>query len=262
MKHLKVKVKSIKKLKENVFLLGFKSSYICRRAKPGQFLHIRIESPFFLLRRPFSIHKIKKENFYILFKVKGKGTKILSQVKIDSYVDMIGPLGRGFKIKKSSSPHILLGGGLGLASLFFLAQRLRQVLPSSNQPLIILGVKSKGEILCVRDLRAMGCKVHIATEDGSEGFRGKATDLLRKLLLNYPGGLLNLYACGPREMFLSLSRIIRNFSQLNLNCQISVEEFMGCGIGVCRGCVINTERGYKRVCKEGPVFNLREIYPG
>jgi dihydroorotate dehydrogenase electron transfer subunit len=256
-KQLKVGVRGVKKIKNDIFLLNFQSSHIAKVAQPGNFLHLKLKST--ILRRPLSIHKIKNNLVYILFKVRGKGTKDLSRRRKGSQLDVLGPLGNGFKLKKGRS--ILVAGGIGVAPLLFLAQKLKKIRNTKCdiRNTILLGVKDKKELVCEKEFKKLGFKVKVATEDGSKGYKGFVTDLLEKQLKTMDFGLrTNIYACGPEEMFCQISKIVKNYRDVNI--QLSFEQFMGCGVGVCCACVIPTKAGYKKVCQDGPVFYLNEIY--
>lgn len=261
MRVVKVKVVDNKKLKKDVFLISFCSSYIARRAGAGNFLHIRV--PGRILRRPFSIHKVDKDVVYVLFRVRGRGTAVLSGYKRGDVLDVLGPLGTGFDLNcsKPGFPCILIAGGMGAAPLVFLAQRLRiaRSLRPGAGSIVLLGAKNKKEILCASEFRGAGFKVKIATEDASCGAKGTVCGLLKKELsaIGY-GACANVYACGPNLMLKAVGKIIKRYP--NVNCQASFEQFMGCGIGACCGCVIETKNGYRKICKDGPVFDLKDIY--
>ena len=251
-KQLQVKVKDIKKVNDNIFRLILSSPYLANTSCPGQFLHAKICST--ILRRPFSIHNIKGKDVHILFKVRGKGTEILSRYKKGETLDVIGPLGNGFNLKKSSpgATNILVAGGIGVAPLMFLVQKLK------GKSLVLLGARTKNEIVCEPEFKKLGCKVGVATEDGSKGMRGTAIELLRKALMNSKGAKTNIYACGPEAMLYRINKVIDHYP--NLECQVSFEQFMGCGLGICCGCTIETIHGYKKVCKDGPVFNIKDVW--
>ena len=254
MKQICVKLESIKKLKPYIYLLEFKSPYIAKQAKPGQFLHIKIENKLTILRRPFSIHNIKGSSIYILFKVRGRGTEALSQFRKGDFLDIIGPLGNGFNLPKKEKINILVAGGIGIAPLLFLAKRLNKA-----QGIAVLGSKSKQEVICESEFRKLGYKVLMATEDGSRGFKGTAVGLLKNTLNKKCAmGNSNIYVCGPKEMFFEINKILKEHPKAN--CQVSFEQFMGCGLGICCTCSIETKNGYKKVCKDGPVFNIRDIW--
>ena len=251
MKILKTQVEEIKKLNHKIYRLSFRSSYLAKKSQPGQFLHLKINST--ILRRPFSIHKIEGQNIFILFKVKGKGTKILSTYKERNPLDILGPLGKGFKIYTSASV-ILVAGGIGIAPLLFLAQKIKK-----TPRFLFFGAESKKELVALPEFKRLGFKIFVATQDGSEGFKGAVVELLEKeissLNLSSP---LKLYACGPNSMLYNLAQLLKQFPYIEAFA--SLEQFMGCGVGACLGCVILTKKGYKRVCRDGPVFNLKDIF--
>lgn len=246
--------------------------------RPGQFLHIRAGSAYDpLLRRPISVHRIGSEPKIIelLYKLEGKGTQLLSRRSKGTYVDAIGPLGNGFKVPKGQSNFILMAGGMGIAPLIALADSLAKFRKRSITA--ILGARTKEFIICAPELKALGAKVIIVTEDGSEGEKGLATSVLESVIEQFDmrkstGSLtrktlrgvtiseyspeVGLYACGPMAMLKSAAKIARQYT---MQAQASFEERMGCGVGACLGCAIPTKRGYKRVCKDGPVFDLEEI---
>jgi len=244
-----------KKVQGDYFHLVFESLKIAGKALPGQFLNIRIgvgNEP--LLRRPFSIHRVKGRKVEILYEVIGQGTKILSQRKTGEFLDIIGPLGNGFNYTLHAARYtlpILVAGGMGVAPLMFLAEKLNK-----RKTLILIGAKTKNHILCEKDFKKLGCEVKIASDDGSHGFKGYVSELLKNELYAKRYTLNAIYACGPRPMLKEISLISK---QRNMEAQISLEEHMACGIGACLGCVIGTTKGYKRVCKDGPVFNAEEI---
>jgi len=253
-KHFKARIKEVKKVKSDIFLLSFSSAYLAEGARPGNFLHIKDEAT--ILRRPLSIHKIRNNLIYILFKVRGRGTEALAKKRKGGQLDIIGPLGNGFKLEKGKHS-ILVAGGIGVAPLLFLAEQLLK----SRQPeaIVLLGAKSKREIVCRKDFRDLGLKARVATEDGSAGRKGFVTDLLKNQLRALGPELeANIYACGPKDMFFQINKIVKG--QKKVNSQVSFEQFMGCGVGVFCFFVILTKFGYKKVCQDGPVFNLNDIY--
>ena len=209
-----------------------------------------------LLRRPFSVHKIKGSSIKILYEVVGRATRILSEKKAGEYLDIIGPLGNGFSYQLSAiSRHysILVAGGMGVAPLVFLAEKIKK-----GEMLVLIGAKTKGQILCEKDFRGLGREVKISTDDGSQGFQGKVTDLLEQILQARHCALesIAIYACGPRPMLKAITQISKKYG---IPAQISLEEHMACGFGACFGCAIKTINGQRRVCKEGPVFKADEI---
>jgi dihydroorotate dehydrogenase electron transfer subunit len=151
-----------------------------------------------------------------------------------------------------------VAGGMGVAPLIFLAEKLAksQVTSHKSQVIVLIGAKTKGQIICEKEFKELGCEVKIATDDGSRGFKGNITDLFRNLVSSVEYRVSSIYACGPRPMLKEISWISKKYK---MPAQISLEEHMACGIGACLGCVVNTKEGFKRVCKEGPVFKADEI---
>ena len=262
MKQLKARILSNRSISNNYYLIRLSASYIARLSRPGQFIHLRCSqglSP--LLRRPFSIHRVNGAALDILYQVVGEGTKILSKKKAGQYLDLIGPLGRGFDVKLQAASYrlqdfVLVAGGIGIAPLLMLAQQIGRSRKKNNL-IALIGAKTKKTILCKKDLEKSGAKIKIATEDGSYGYKGTVTALLEESLStnHYPLSTI-IYACGPREM---LKKVARISSKYRLKAQGSLERNMACGVGACLGCVIKTTSGYKKVCRDGPVFNLDEI---
>jgi dihydroorotate dehydrogenase electron transfer subunit len=258
------------KVTEKYFHCVVCAPQIASFARPGQFVNIKASDcceP--LLRRPFGIHKVNGRNIEILYEVIGKGTEILSQKRAGAYLDIIGPLGHGFDYASGAKRHtqpILVAGGMGVAPLLFLAERLAYrknkaiKLSAKRYPLnaiVLIGAKTKKQIICEEKFKDLGFKVEIATDDGSRGFKGYASDLLKNLLSVIGYRLSAIYACGPRPM---LEKIAFISKQYNIPAQISLEEHLACGIGACLGCAVNTSHGFKRVCKDGPIFNAQDIF--
>jgi len=252
----KAKIISNYKLADKYLRAILYTAKIARIAAPGQFVMLKIDNSLTpLLRRPFSIHRVDGSKIEVLYGVVGKATEILSKRKAGGHIDVIGPLGNGFDCRAPHTGHrrrpILVAGGMGVAPLVFLAKNFKKV-----KGLVLIGAKTKKQILCEKEFQRLGFDVKIATDDGSLGFRGRVTDLLKNLLWTMDHRLWTIYACGPRPMLKEISRLSNKY---NIPAQISLEEHMACGIGACLGCVVNTKRGFKRVCKEGPVFWAEEI---
>lgn len=262
------KAKVIKNIEviENYYKIVVLSPAIAKAAQPGQFLQVKVGDNYKpLLRRPFGIHRVNGPNVEMLFEVVGQGTEALAQRRPGEYMDIIGPLGKGFYAGDGGPGHsaILVAGGMGIAPLAFLVERLRRNRQGKScirKSLVLIGARTKKQLLCESELKKLGCKVRVSTDDGSKGFKGKVTGLLAGVLRSTrhaPGS--RIYACGPRPMLKEVARMAREY---NLPAEVSLEEHMACGIGACLGCVVKTKDGYKRVCKEGPVFDSREIVWG
>lgn len=256
-KRIITKIISQKEIKPGCFKMTLASPLLAKTARPGQFLHIRCggsRDP--LLRRPISIHRIGKKSVDILYNAAGRGTEILSKESPGGSLDVIGPLGRGFDVyKNSGSVKILVAGGMGVAPLLGLAEELKR---RDIESIVILGAKTKNHILCGKEFKKLGAEVYIATEDGSMGRKGLATDLAREIIRSkrYKWREVCIYAAGPMGMIKTLCKLMEGCS---LESQVSLEERMACGLGACLGCVVDTQAGYKRVCKDGPVFKLCDI---
>lgn len=265
--NIKAEVSVNRKIAEGYFKLVLNAPAIAKVSNPGQFLHILINQtgrPF--LRRPFSIHRVRNKDFVeILYEVVGFGTRILSTVKPGECLNVIGPLGSSFDYSVSGDfKPILIAGGMGVAPLVFLADKIgikhglfrkyRQV-DNKNNFLVLIGARTKSEVLCIREFQDFGFRVCVATEDGSLGFKGRATDLLKELLLDIEKPT-DIFTCGPKAMIKEITKISE---EKKIATQASLEEMMACGVGACLGCAIKTKQEYKMVCKDGPVFDAANI---
>jgi len=248
---IKVKVTSNKRFKNTYWHLEFESAIISRQAVPGQFVNIRVSDCIEpLLRRPISIHRTSGLKVKLFYKVLGKGTQILSSRKPGELLDIIGPLGNGFAYNRTGKRQaIIVAGGMGVSPLVFLAEKIKL-----NKPLVLIGAKTKKQILCMREFKALGCKLKLATDDGSLGFKGSVTELLSMVLAE--NNLAEIFACGPQPM---LKAVVEIACAKKIASQVSLEEHMACGFGACLGCAVTTKSGYKRVCKDGPVFSGQEL---
>ncbi len=260
-------VVSNKRIRTVYYLLGIDCPPIAEKIKPGQFVMLKVSddsSP--LLRRPFSVYKTypashpekrKRGLLFILYKEVGKGTRRMTSMEKGQRVGLIGPLGNGFTLPPlpSSRNSILIGGGMGIVSLYPLVEAFGE-----KRCFVFIGGKTKDDILCLEDFRKFNSTIFIATEDGSLGHKGTVVDLfLSKGKRFSKNESYYLYACGPAAMLEALARAAR---AKNLISQASLEARMACGFGACWGCVIKTKHPkipYQRVCKDGPVFQLGDI---
>ena len=150
----------------------------------------------------------------------------------------------GFVVKDKSNEAILLAGGIGVAPLVFLGQKLK-----GKKITLLLGAKTKNELLCEQEFKKSGCEVYIATEDGSKGFKGNVVELLKHTLAkSKPNQVVTIYSCGPEAMLYQIYKTAKKYPRIE--CQVSFEQFMGCGIGTCCGCTIDTKSGFQKVCKD------------
>lgn len=248
---LKAKLLSNKRVKDNYLHCILDAPAIANNARPGEFVNIRITDTLDpLLRRPLSIHAVKGRTIEVLYEVVGRSTQVLSEKKAGESLDIIGPLGNGFSILDVQYS-ILVAGGMGVAPLVFLAKKIGR-----RRATVLIGAETKNHIHCEKEFKELGCEVKVSTDDGSKGFKGRITGLLKNLLSTTDSRLSAIYACGPRPMLKEIALISK---EKNIPAQISLEEHMACGIGACLGCAVNTKDGYKRVCKDGPVFEAKEI---
>ena len=246
------------RIKADFFLMELAAPEIAQEARAGQFMMLTAlanESPF--LKRPMGINAINKQtgSLRVIYQLKGKGTKAMSHLRAGEHIEVLGPLGNGWKIKDDMKSVCLVGGGSGIATLLPLAVELQQKSVANID--IILGGKSAEHIICLEEF-SHGGNTMIATEDGSLGQQGMV-DIYFRDNPNYD----MVFSCGPTPMMRKAAQWALSHG---LKCQVSLEERMGCGYGVCMGCVCETKDNnsghicYKRVCKEGPVFAAEEVF--
>ncbi len=239
---------------DNHYLITLRPKVKIKKPKPGNFFMVAVDTGLDpLLKRPFSVHRWIDNNFQLLYRVVGKGTKILSEKKPGNSLDILGPLGKGFPAPKKENQVILVAGGLGIAPIFAMAENIKK-----KNPLLFYGTKTKKDVILIDEFRSLGIDPIVSTDDGSQGRRGNIVNVLKKYLARHPSPVTCyvLYACGPEIMLEALSDLASKF---NIKGYFAMEQNMACGIGTCLGCVIKTRKGHKRVCKEGPVFPIEEI---
>jgi len=247
------RISSVEEIGSNIFRLTFLSPVIAHSALPGQFVNVKAENAVPpLLRRPFSIFSIEGEDVSIIFNVVGIGTRLLSEKKVGQTLDVLGPLGNGVFpfAEEGYETAVLVGGGLGVAAFPFLTTRLRGL----KKIRTFLGARSSPFLV-----RYGLENIHIATDDGSEGFRGTVVDLLKQFVRTGALTQPRIFACGPTPMMRSLAAYAK---EISVPCYLALECDMACGIGLCQGCPVETtaaEKKYRLVCKEGPVFEAGEI---
>lgn len=243
------------KTAENIFILSFQAPEIAREAKPGQFVHIKtIDTLDPLLRRPISICNVERESGLVViwYQVVGKGTQLLSCLQAGDSLDVIGPLGKGFDTAISGEKLYLIGGGMGIAPLIFLAASLEK----ENKITAFFGGKNIEQLKLIPQLTTVKCEY--ASDDGSIGYQGFVTDILLKRIEEEKPA--RVYACGPNGMLEKTALITRKY---NLPLQVSLESVMACGVGACLGCTCEKgqsgKEGWVKVCKDGPVFWEQEV---
>ena len=256
MHQLKAPISTAIEVVKDIYLFQLDAPEIAKEAKPGQFVMVRCAEDT-ILPRPFSIHAAGQGQIALLVGVVGKGTAWLAQKKKGDTLDIFGPLGNGYTIEPKADNLLLIAGGLGIAPLRFLAETAAG---EGKTATIINGARSVNCLVPVTTPQSLFNKGVIpeaiqcvnATEDGTEGFKGLATQLIP----HYLEGIDQVFACGPVSMYKTMAQMD---ALKKRPVQVSLEIMMGCGTGVCYGCTIKTANGLKQVCKDGPVFKLDEV---
>lgn len=241
---------SIDFLTDNVCDMTIHCPDIASQAKAGQFAELYPDNGVNLLARPISICGIdaEKGNLRLVFQIVGKGTELFSRLNAGDSIRVLGPCGNGFSLGEGRA--VLVGGGIGVPPLLETCRRLK------GDRTVVLGFRSAENAILCDEFRALGARVYVASDDGSLGFKGNVVELMKSE--NITGDMI--YSCGPKIMLKFLSDYAR---ECNIPCQVSMEERMACGIGACVGCVVRIKDNdgwtHKKVCKDGPVFDSREV---
>lgn len=250
MKQVLAHIQEKKELNPGTFYVTAHAPEIAGNAVPGQFVMVDCGKDT-VLRRPISIHRlIDKQTIALLIRTTGTGTQNLASIKSGDMLNLIGPLGNGFAISNSAKNILLVAGGMGIAPLIFLAEKALQL----NKKVTILSGARDIPQLYPKKLIPPRTELFTVTEDGSKGEKGLVTDFLPDVLNKYD----QVFACGPVNMYRSMTAILDSLNYQR-DLQISLEVRMGCGFGICYGCTIKTTEGLKQVCKDGPVFNIKQI---
>ncbi|HEY6006743.1 MAG TPA: dihydroorotate dehydrogenase electron transfer subunit [Geobacteraceae bacterium] len=238
-------------------------------ARPGQFVMVKVRDAIDpLLRRPFGIFDLgvleseypdggQQTYLEILYRVVGKGTAMMATLHHGDHLGILGPLGSGFAPGAAAEEKVLVGGGVGLAPLYFLAKELVQ----SSPVRLFIGGRSKEDILCVTEFERLGVETYVATDDGTLGASGLVTEVMERHF-GKRGRESSIFACGPMPMLSAVAEIAR---RRGVPCQVSLEAYMACGMGACLGCVVKGrdhdehQPDYRCVCKDGPVFAFEEL---
>jgi dihydroorotate dehydrogenase electron transfer subunit len=246
-----------KEIRGGYRLLVLKSPRIAPQVQPGQFVHLRVPHlDSSVLRRPFSVYRTDGDTLSILYKDVGRGTVAMTHLRPGEGVSLIGPLGRGYPAPHRDRHPVLVAGGYGMAALYLVARE------AGRAGTAFFGGQSADDILCVPEFEALGWDVRVATEDGSQGVRGLVTDALDPWLAEEPAGRVpEFFACGPNGM---LRAIGQRAAAAGWTAWLSMDRNMGCGVGACLTCVqkVRARDGgwaWARVCREGPVFECRDI---
>lgn len=218
---------------------------------PGQFYMLQSIGCYDpLLKRPFSIFRSSKDTLSFLFRIRGKATQILSRLNTGDVIDVIGPLGSSYP--EPDGDFVAVAGGVGVASLYNLIEKYK------GRAHFFYGAKTKDELVLVESIQSLSKELTLVTQDCSCGTSGLVTDACGDILCMPDSSLegLPVYACGPNPMLAALNARLHG---KGIQCYVSLEEHMACGVGACLGCVVKGVNEYKRVCKEGPVFSMDEI---
>lgn len=247
-----VAVTDVRIVAEGTRTLTFVSAEVARSTMPGQFVNIRVHSgsdP--LLRRPFSVSRVTGDRIEILFNVVGAGTDILAKKKPGDTINVLGPLGVPYGIKGDFKNALLVAGGLGVAPMAILTEHLKSLGKHIDT---FLGARNALHLITDHLLN-----IHVATDDGSKGFHGNVVRLVEQYLKEHPASDAKIFACGPTRMLKALSAFA---IAAGLECEISLEGEMACGVGICQGCPVERVGGAKKyalVCTDGPAFHCQDV---
>ncbi|PIR17453.1 MAG: dihydroorotate dehydrogenase electron transfer subunit [Deltaproteobacteria bacterium CG11_big_fil_rev_8_21_14_0_20_49_13] len=260
-------------LKGNYFRIGFETRW--NDFTPGQFVMVEVKGGGAFLRRPFGIARLREGVLEVCYKVVGKGTDALSKMPVGSKTYVLGPLGNGFTLpllckegrgEVEDLPHpnppltkgreLLVAGGYGIAPLLGLAEKLK-----GKDIHLFYGARNSDHLLYIDEFKELGVTLHLSTEDGSTGEKGPVTGILKKFLqVTSYRSQVTIYACGPHAMLTAIKSSVISDRSSVIDCQLSLESYMACGIGACIGCVVKDAKGnYVKVCKEGPVFSAKDV---
>ena len=249
---LDLTVKSVEHINEKYVLLKLTDENSLPEMIPGQFVEIQVDgSKTTFLRRPISINDVNREDntLHLLIACIGDGTRQLGTLAVGAKVNIVLPLGNGFTMPSSpEKKHLLVGGGVGVAPLLYLGRKIKEM---GGEPTFLLGARSKKDLLMLDEYRKIG-RVFITTEDGSEGEKGFVTN--HSVLSSETFDMIS--TCGPKPMMMAVARYASN---AGIECEVSLENKMACGVGACLCCVEDTIDGHVCVCKEGPVINIKKL---
>ena len=249
---LDLRVKSVERIHERYVLIKLTDENPLPEMLPGQFVEIRVDgSPSTFLRRPISINFVDKtqNELWLLVAAIGEGTRRMASLQAGDTLNCLLPLGHGFTMPQSSDERLLLvGGGVGVAPLLYMGAEMQRM---GIEPTFLLGARSTKDLLMLDIFKRYG-RVCVTTEDGTEGERGFVTD--HSVLQQEH--FTRIASCGPTPMMKAVARYAR---QADIECEVSLENLMACGLGACRCCVEKTTEGNLCVCKEGPVFNIKKL---
>jgi dihydroorotate dehydrogenase electron transfer subunit len=247
-----MKVTENLRLNQNYCLLKLSPESLLPDMLPGQFVEVKVDNATTFLRRPISINYIdrSKNELWLLVQIVGDGTRTMAELNSGDWVNIILPLGNSFTIPEGNAEAelLLIGGGVGTAPMLYLGEYLKR---KGFNPSFLLGARSAKDVLQLENFNALG-KVYVTTEDGSLGEKGYVTQ--HSILKNKRFD--RIYTCGPKPMMVAVAKVAHEAS---IDCEVSLENTMACGIGACLCCVEKTTEGNLCVCTEGPVFNIKNL---
>ncbi|MCD8391322.1 MAG: dihydroorotate dehydrogenase electron transfer subunit [Firmicutes bacterium] len=236
---------------DGIFDFRVSSPKIASETHCGQFLHIACGGGT-LLRRPISVCDVYGDTVRFIFEVKGEGTAELAKAEVGDKIDILGPLGHGFDLDKAYTAPVIIGGGIGVFPLLNLAKRL------DAKAKVFLGFRGKSRVVMEDEFKAVSASCEVGTDDGSYGYRGYIASAMEEYIKSNPCDVI--FSCGPTPMLKAVKQIAEG---AGIECQLSLEQRMGCGIGACLVCSCETifegTDKYMRVCKNGPVFNSKVV---
>ncbi len=236
------------KLTPTIYDFRLQNSALAAVTKPGQFVQVLV--PGKTLRRPISVCDVEGDTIRLVFEVRGEGTAIMAETRTGESINIIAPLGKGFDIDPAKKT-AFIGGGIGVPPMLYSAKQC------GANAVVINGFRSKDAMILSDDFKSAGCRLIVATDDGSFGIHGFVTQPLAEVIKDVE----MICACGPTPMLRNISKLA---AENGVPCQVSLEQRMACGVGACLGCAVavKTEDGsvfYRHVCKDGPVFNSEEV---
>jgi len=241
--------------------LGFECPEIAREAAPGMFVMVREARPRgYLLNRPFSIGNVDDDTIEIYYDTVGTATRAFAALDKGDELDVFGPLGNGFTLETGAALNVLVAGGIGIAPFPFLAIELAQR-NQGGRTVMLAGFRTSESIILEQLFDEIDVEYKVATDDGSRGFKGLVTALFEQELDENADKKVAVYSCGPEPM---LKRVAQITAERNVRCEVSLEQRMACGVGACLVCACSTKTAdggstYKMVCKDGPVFDARDV---
>ena len=248
---LDLKVKEVERIHQRYVLIKLTHETTLPDMLPGQFVEVRVDgSPSTFLRRPISINFVDRENneLWLLVATVGEGTKQLAKLKFGDVLNCVLPLGNGFTPAKTGEKVLLVGGGVGVAPLLYMGAEMKR---QGIEPTFLLGARTANDLLMLPIFNMFG-RAYVTTEDGSMGEKGFVTN--HSILAEERFDRIS--TCGPTPMMKAVARYAR---QNNVDCEVSLENLMACGLGACLCCVEKTTEGNLCVCKDGPVFNIKKL---